>query len=84
MEETFCGGSQLLTIIGVPADDFIRTKNTREFSPRVFRIVERQLRLRSPCRRGRGTRRGFRSQSCGATRLVEHGDHVVRKIDIVM
>jgi hypothetical protein len=44
MEKTFFAGSQLLTTIGVPAGNFIRTKKTREFSPRVSLKFEANLR----------------------------------------
>src|SRR5262245_9397666 len=39
MEKTFSGGSQLLTNVGVPADDFIRTKKyTRVYPACIFEI----------------------------------------------
>ena len=44
MEKTFSGGSQLLTTIGVPTDDFIRTKKYTRVGSRVSLKFEANLR----------------------------------------
>src|ERR1700751_5600274 len=58
-------------------------KNTREFARVYFSNLDSQLRSCSSCRRGRSSGRSFYSRSCGTARLVENGDDVVRKIEII-